>query len=148
MGPVPVPTQDDLPTDNQATLSTMRRKSTRCAQGNTIETLGTMAMTSPSKLFRNCSNLPWSPVILISKRWTLYFIHYTPSKQYAVPVLSHALRVISQPDFLSDKDSVRGDVRTAVTLIHTLSMGFDILLPSILAVLSMRHALLATRRNP
>ncbi len=30
-------------------------------------------MTSPSKLFRNCSNLLWSLVILILNRCTLYF---------------------------------------------------------------------------
>jgi len=41
-------------------------------------TFGTIATTSPSRLFRNCSSFIWSFVILISKRWTLYFTFSPP----------------------------------------------------------------------
>jgi len=55
----------------------MRRKST-CVFGAQV-TFGIIATTSPSKLFRNCSSLLWSLVILISNRWTLYFVFLPPS---------------------------------------------------------------------
>jgi hypothetical protein len=42
-------------------------------------TFGIIATTSPSKLFRNCSSLLWSLVILRLNRWTLYFIFLPPS---------------------------------------------------------------------
>lgn len=61
---------------NQPTFSTMRRKST-CVFGAQV-TFGIIATTSPSKLLRNCSSLPWSLVILILNRCTLYFILLAP----------------------------------------------------------------------
>ena len=54
----------------------MRRKST-CVFGAQV-TFGIIATISPSKLFRNCSSLLCSLVILILNRCTLYFIFLTP----------------------------------------------------------------------
>ena len=55
----------------------MRRKSTWTFGAQV--TFGMIDTISPSKLFRNCSSLLWSLVILISNRWTLYFIFLPPS---------------------------------------------------------------------
>jgi len=55
----------------------MRRKST-CVFGAQV-TFGIIVTTSPSRLFRNCSSLLCSLVILILNRWTLYFIFLPPS---------------------------------------------------------------------
>ena len=73
------------------TFSTMKRKSTELYwNGWVLVTFGMIAETSPSKLFKNCSSLSSSLVILISNLWTLYLVFFFPPSV----VLSHRIESV------------------------------------------------------
>jgi len=68
---------------NHFNFSTMSKKSTYVA--GTGVTLGMIATTSPSKLFKNSSNFFSSLVILIGNRWTRNFMtHFLYKKLVSI----------------------------------------------------------------
>jgi hypothetical protein len=82
---------------------------------NAMVTFGKMATTSPSRLFRNCSSLLWSVVILISNRCTLYFIFFESFRRF---------RPTNGPMDMANRFAIHRKISITAGFINPINPGF------------------------